>query len=768
MVDMEAVAEPEWVPLAGEAVPPDALHSSTAQALASLLARGYPFATLVGTWTFPAPRGEEAGRDGVIFDVDVEVSQHPVNDIRRVERIVAAFLPDVDGRPEPLALRADFPHVPHLNNTQSEYPKSLCLSDQPWEDERLTWTPARFVEAVRTWFARTASGDLHRGDQALEPLLGGAHAKIVLPFDLFEASDAPEPLLCDPISQGETGDVPLVIVARRDSASSGDANKSALPFVAVPLGVSAPMTHGIIRWQPATLFELHDFLKPTGADLLGKLRGLLKTWVGDPEMLNRKPIFVIALQKRRTDDGRVESTETWALQADKTLADIQVAIGVHAEEGGFRGMLLHLDNAKQGEDVRLFLLLPYFTLSRDKAAQLNGLAEADRRKVVAIGLGALGSQVFNNLARAGFGQWTLVDDDHLLPHNLARHTLHGGALGYAKVSPLAIYANLTFAPDSVATPLALDVLRPRSQAEALLAACAEAEVLLDMSASVSVARHLARDRDDASARRVSLFLNPSGTDVVLLAEDAGRRHRLDVLEMQYYRALASLPELAGHLRSPEGQLRYGRSCRDVTSRLPQDQVALHAAIGSRAVRAAVNDPHACIKVWRSSEDLTVSSISLPVYAVEEVPIAEWTLVSDSSLLDRVRDIRAAKAPVETGGVLLGSFDMQRRIVYVAGLIVSPPDSVERADLYIRGQQGLRDAVAQASAATAGWLRYVGEWHSHPPGMNATPSKDDHKLFGWLSDMLLAEGTPPVMLICGENEHRWFVEEIPLVARGKST
>ena len=104
-------------------------------------------------------------------------------------------------------------------------------------------------------------------------------------------------------------------------------------------------------------------------------------------------------------------------------------------------------------------------------------------------------------------------------------------------------------------------------------------MILDVSTSIPVARHLTHD-DDSDARRASLFLNPSATDLVLLVEGRGRGVQLDELEMQYYRALVSHPCLHEHLRRPNGRVRYAQSCRDVSSMIPQDSVALHAGIAS--------------------------------------------------------------------------------------------------------------------------------------------------------------------------------------------
>ena len=51
--------------------------------------------------------------------------------------------------------------------------------------------------------------------------------------------------------------------------------------------------------------------------------------------------------------------------------------------------------------------------SRALAAEVNGEGRGDSSRVIAVGVGALGSQVVSNLVRGGFGQWTLVDHDLL-------------------------------------------------------------------------------------------------------------------------------------------------------------------------------------------------------------------------------------------------------------------------------------------------------------------------------------------------------------------
>ena len=79
----------------------------------------------------------------------------------------------------------------------------------------------------------------------------------------------------------------------------------------------------------------------------------------------------------------------------------------------------------------------HIEFDQERAAELAGLSEADKRKVVLVGAGAIGSQVSMILAREGRFSWTVVDDDKLLPHNLARHSLEFEDLGKPKAVALS-------------------------------------------------------------------------------------------------------------------------------------------------------------------------------------------------------------------------------------------------------------------------------------------------------------------------------------------
>ncbi len=753
----------------GGVIAPDNLHLAKAQETARILGSGaLPF-----VWFVECRRiGErDAGGEVVVFDVEVELSQRKAQDIRRRERVAVIFYQGDAAMPEVLTLRADFPLVGHLNVRQEEFPRSLCLYDAPYSEIKLQWTAAGFIGRIREWFAKTAQETLHASDQPLEPLLLGAFCPIIFPPDLFSGGDLtlPDRLAIYGVNSG--GDR-MVLIANPSAAHPLSQNAQA--FVAV--GVQGQsQQHGLIHRPPTDLQQLGVFMAEAGVDLRAALRERLRSWQDNPQTLDINMILITYLPKIRHEGAKPEATDIWAFMLTKKGAEATAdgkkpvfcpvrevgrRIGLWDVSDGRLGLLLSPDDDKQGADVGVVLLNPTFAFSRESAALSNGQTQREGRRMALVGVGALGSQVYTNLMRAGFGEWNIIDKDYLLPHNLAKHALFGFQVGYPKVHSLAEIANETVYGEPIATPVLADVLEPGKAADQVSQSFNEATLILDCSASVAVARHLARDLG-ATARRVSLFLSPSGSDGVLLAEDAQRQLPLDQLEMQYYRRLINDPSLSEHMRRPNSRVRYGFSCRDLSSAIPQDLVALHAANGSRALHRVAQEDGAIIRMWRTALDnFAVQEIVVEPSAVTEYQLNGWTLCTDRSLLDKIVGMRGAKLPKETGGVLIGSYDTQRKIVYVVDTVPSPPDSQEWPTVYIRGCRGLREHVDRIGTTTAGMLGYVGEWHSHPDGYGSRPSGDDRNVFAWLTEIMRPNGLPPLMLIAAEGEQfGWHLEEI---------
>jgi len=148
----------------GEVVGPESLALLRAAAVVAAVSASGSYASLLECRS-------TADAETIVFEVEVERPQRPAHDVLRVERIAARFNRTDDPLPEALALRGNFPIVPHLNMTGEVTPRNLCLYDRPWDEVKPGWTGASFVERIRWWLAETARGVLHGGEQPLEPLM---------------------------------------------------------------------------------------------------------------------------------------------------------------------------------------------------------------------------------------------------------------------------------------------------------------------------------------------------------------------------------------------------------------------------------------------------------------------------------------------------------------------------------------------------------------------------------------------------------------------
>ena len=678
------------------------------------------------------------GTEAVALAISATVPQRPAHDIRQTEPILIVFDSDDGRQPWVESIRKDFPRAPHTNLTGAEEPRSLCLYYQPWQDVRTTLTAPKLIARIMWWFEGTATGTLHGDDQPLEPLLFDPYRDLIIPEDLLSGSDSggPVPLTC------YTTGWSLRLVRSLVPTEEGAERPKGGSCLALVVSCE-PQRHGVIQATPRTLGDLNDLLLPAGVDLMEVLRERIEDSEDGSGVEGSHLILLIRLPKLRVAEGEVEKEELRAFA-------VAAPIGAILEEAG-----RYSDDADAGEsqapgkEIELLPLNPRPGLSRVLASEVNGEGCDDSSRVIAVGVGALGSQVVSNLTRGGFGQWTLVDNDLLLPHNLGRHALGGQYVGVPKAFGMADMLNVTVDGPPVACGLAVNVLRKASLDDQATVDWKSSSIILDMSASIAVARYLCHDIE-SSARRLSLFLNPSGTALTLLSEDRARSARLDLLEMQHYRALISDPSLRGLLASP-GTMRSGVGCRDVSTQIPQDLVGLLSGIGSRAVRRAVETDDAQIATWRVDEsDYTVSNAVVEVQEARSRKKNGWRIFWDAQLENKLRGYRNAKLPKETGGVLIGSFDMARRIIYVVDATEAPPDSQECRNGFLRGLEGLQEEVDAVQLATSGMLGYIGEWHSHPTG-NVAPSSLDRNVVSWVKQTLDDEGQVGVVGIVGRRQ-----------------
>jgi hypothetical protein len=701
-------------------------------------------------------RSEDGESEVIVFKVQVQRPQVLVYDIHREETLAAVFTIADGSVPDVLALRADFPMAPHVNLREVELPRSLCLYERPWDDVRLNWTPAQFLARIRHWLSSTATGTLHAADQPLEPLLQISSSRLILPSGLSISEVHEKALLLDIYVLNQQGNEYTLAAVEKGATRSGRVHSVAVAFAC------EPRSHGVIRRTPLNLLDLQQLCEAAGLDLAQNLATTIQDWhVNKPaaHILAANLVLILVLPKTRSAGSIVESVETRAFLTGKSVEEVGTLLGVIQKHTGVAGYIIG-EKKIDPESLRKIpvgLLEVLNALSPETAARMNGV-EQDESKIFAIGMGALGSQVFNNLIRSGFGRWTLVDPDTLLPHNCARHFLGEWAVGRNKAEAMAAVANAILDGPAIAQAIPTDILKIGGHEKAVAEAYVAADLVLDFSASVSVARHLALA--NSATRHIAAFLSPRGDSLVITAEDVTREIRLDWLEMLHYRAVLNEPQLHDQLSSADSRLRFGNACRDVTTEIAQDDTAIWAGTASKAIKQLASCPGAELRVYINDADGGTKLIRPQVGPVLTVEWNEWTVRFDGWLVEKLATLRAAKLPNETGGILLGHFDTHHKLCSIVDVVPSPLDSAEWPTSYIRGCKGLLATVKDVETRTLGQIGYVGEWHSHPDRCSIRPSDDDYKAYGWLTAHMHAESLPAIMMIVGEHGNVGLVTREP--------
>lgn len=683
------------------------------------------------------------GKEALIVSLQAERPQDLVNDIRAEETIAIVFDENDVAPPCVFALREDFPNVPHLSLSPAGWPRNLCLYAEPWSEVKIRWTPSRFIRRVQLWLTRTAEGKLHGDDQPLEPLLGTGVGWLILPPELWSHGGKYKPVIRLCRAPNDYGEKLVLFPAPEELKDS----RIKITHIALVVR-GEPQLHGIIQNTPEDLAMLSAFCSNAGTDLIETLQSALKNWhLEKPakDAHKAKLLLLLILPKRRVLDGPVETYEHRAFLTFNSIEEVGIALNVFERRSGLGLVILPprpLDTNLAS--IKIGMLDCVSDLNSELAAASTGI-EPNGSKIFAVGAGSLGSQIVLNLAKAGIRKWCIVDGDVLLPHNVSRHALGRSSVGQNKAAAVAeaVMDNLL---DAEVAPIAKD-FSIQGVNEAEKKGLSDSSLVCDFSASISVSRYLASQRD--LPRCLVAFLAPNGRSLIVLCEDAERICRLDWLEMLQYRAILEQAGLRSLYEVNNGKVRYGISCRDVSVQMAQHRVARWAAISSNLILDVLVSPDPQVRLFTETSDLGIVAHTCGITPVVRKTIGEWSVVTDGTLRDKLKEFRAKRLPGETGGILIGAFDMERRICYLVDALPAPRDSIEQAMGFIRGTVGLRETVAEIEKVTAGQLTYAGEWHSHPDGSGTSPSDDDLQLHEWLAGNMELDGLPGVMLIIGE-------------------
>lgn len=694
-------------------------------------------------------RLEKVAAEVLVVDVESHgVPPHNAAGIEFRERVGLVVFEDENELVEVLALRPGFPRLMHQNATPPRCPPSLCLYFEPTRAVRRTWTAESFLRRIQMWLEKSARDELHPADQPVEQLFFKSSEELVLPWNVdelltsnpvpaFEIQAGPE--------RGKHGRT-YFLVERTPSA----AEPPSLSFVQLHLPA---VVHGCVEPDAPTLGDLVDMLKARGVDLLHALKDAIYARVGEQGVAaaadTAGTVVLLHMGISRTEGAAPEKTARRAYLVNRGLMVTGELMGtlISHEKKFYRQPQAAFLDPGERHDWRPLSTTPIEVVSglrRAQARSQSGIEDPGPQGTV-VGAGALGGALLEMWTRSGWGEWTAIDNDHVKPHNVVRHPADQRFVGYPKPNVAAARADEILQGAGRITAIIADACDLKEGKP--LPALVEAELVIDASTTLEYPR-MASQREDV-ARHASVFLTPKANGSALLLEDSKRSIRLRTLEAQYYRALINSAWGEDHLDGNLGSFWSGAGCRDISVVMPYTAVLSHAALLAEQVRLHASAPGPAIHVW--TRDAASGAITPHVVVPEAervIQFDEMHLSIDEAVVEKMHELRQKNLPHETGGILIGYHDLLINSIVVVDALAAPVDSRATEGAFERGIHGVAEAANEAHRRTAGVVGYIGEWHSHPPHHNATPSTDDLYQLAHLALGMSHDGLSAVSLVVG--------------------
>lgn len=410
---------------------------------------------------------------------------------------------------------------------------------------------------------------------------------------------------------------------------------------------------------------------------------------------------------------------------------------------------------------------PEVTRRRDTGSTVQWLSG---KRVLVLGCGALGAPIAEQCVRAGVAQLHVIDKGVVTPGILVRQPYEDADIGYNKAERLAERLSRTRQDLTVTSSRANIVTGLLPDPRNLL----QYDLIIDATADVGVrvgieqARAAARVQWPATITALFGHTAQRGVATISLPAATGGGH--DILRRLAIDTATFAPagwrSIADDLfPNPPRTERFfpepGCSAPTFTGSA-SDTVALASALFIAAAAVLSNpdaEPMTAIGCdlspdttgprpmplgWRNDVTLTDQT------GEYEVRINARALTEIRTEARRGRRVRGGR--IETGGMLLGSFDEATQTVLIDTVTGPSPDSHLSAAYFDHGTKGTQDVVTALRATTANRVGFVGMWHTHPYGL-ASPSSTDET---GMADVVDAAGNSrrSLMLILGGDAATW--------------
>jgi hypothetical protein len=358
----------------------------------------------------------------------------------------------------------------------------------------------------------------------------------------------------------------------------------------------------------------------------------------------------------------------------------------------------------------------------------------NQEKTVFIGAGALGSKLLFHYARGGNFNLKAIDKDIFSPHNIVRHDLFMESSGENKAkaviekikSFLDNDSTLEFHNESIFN-------HDTKQLEGY-------SWLIDTSASLNVQNWLVNSGISIIPNRARAEIAYKGNLGLLYIEGDKQNPRIDDLVNYVYFLGININIVSDWLleenKKKEGNdydiVDIGIGCNSPTVIMANDSMSFHASIFSKILnheskREKIKKNGFLNISFISENGLEVNSKSFFVPSFDIYKCnnnSGWEIRLVPTVLEKMKHEAKKYKRHETGGVFIGICNYKTKTIQVFDTITAPPDSKHSPVYFYRGIENLPEQVEYIKERTGGMIGYIGEWHTHPMGLDTLSRVDE--------------------------------------------
>lgn len=370
------------------------------------------------------------------------------------------------------------------------------------------------------------------------------------------------------------------------------------------------------------------------------------------------------------------------------------------------------------------------------AKHISGDGITLEQRSAVFGCGALGSKIVMHLARSGYTKLTLIDPDHISPHNLVRHSLFAEDEGENKAEALAEKIRKMYPYEQS------KILNGISFKEGLMDAKETFEQygwLLDFTASDSFFNKLLTVDNLNNLGVISAAISNFGGFGIMYKEGKSRSPRIDDLQVYLYSLYKTEKYIREWLQSERMAMTFnnltvqvGVGCNSETTVLSDDKISSHgsffAGVIKKEMSLAVNHGKIFLNyiIDTDEDDYSISTQTIhvePFDIFQAENDSTWSIRFKSGVLKALIVEFSDAGNIETGGVFVGVVNYKTKTIHVTDLVKAPSDSVGTATQFIRGNNGLVEIISEIEKESGGQIGYIGEWHTHPDGPDFLSAQD---------------------------------------------